>query len=355
MKRRRHPLRLQMAAHYAAATLVTGIVVVAVSFGAVEGDTSGLVDALIGLGVITIVAVMTGWAVARYTLKPLRAVSEKAQQISATSLHQRIGLQGPDDELQQLATTIDDLLSRLEAGFERERRFVANASHEIRTPLAVTRTALELGLNNSNASVAELRSVTAQALDATARTETLVADLMLLAQSERVAVELCDRFDLAELASEVVNDFAGPAIGAGIEIGTELSPAPMWGNTGLVDRLIANLVDNAIRYSAANRSIRVTTETIGSHALLVVRNQATDLIRDPIDELFEPFHRGSTGRVRTAPTGHGLGLSIVQAIARSHGAKLEADHDMTSSEFRVAVRFDADHTMPSRPRRPPEE
>ncbi|MEL6983982.1 MAG: HAMP domain-containing protein, partial [Actinomycetota bacterium] len=134
-------MRVQMATQYALVTIVAGTAFVAVNFGVIERDTSGLTDALVGLGVITVAAAAAGWGIARYTLRPLRAVTATAQRISANTLDERIGLEGPDDELQQLATTIDALLARLEAGFERERRFVANASHEIRTPLAVTRTA----------------------------------------------------------------------------------------------------------------------------------------------------------------------------------------------------------------------
>ncbi len=196
MKPRRQSLRTQMAAQYALVTLVTGLVFVAVNFGVVERNTTGLTDALVGVGVITLVAVGAGWGIAHYALRPLRVVTATAQQVSATSLHQRIGLIGPNDELQQLAATFDSLLARLEASFERERRFVANASHEIRTPLAVTRTSLELGLAARNPTVDELREVIAQALEATGRTETLAADLLLLAQSENGTTAPTDQFDL---------------------------------------------------------------------------------------------------------------------------------------------------------------
>jgi len=351
MKPRRFSLRVQMAWQYAAVTLLTGGVFVAVNFGAVERNTAGLTDALVGLGVITLVAVAAGWGIARYTLRPVRAVTAKAKQVSAASLHQRIGLEGPNDELQQLATTFDELLARLEASFERERRFVANASHELRTPLAVTRTTLELGLNSPQPTVESLRDVITQALAATSRSETLAADLLVLARTESVAVDRCDHFDLGELVGEVVNDLVAKGEATGLEVSMDLASAPMWGNASLVDRLIANLVDNAVRYNTPGGWIEVSTRAHNDHARLVVRNSARSMEHDPIEELFEPFHRGRTA---TASTGHGLGLSIVRAIAASHGARLSADRDETDNAFRVEVSFAPERSspLPDEPVRP---
>lgn len=337
MNPRRRTLRVQMALQYALITLCTGLVILAVNFGAVERDTGGLPDAIIGVGVITVVALATGWGIARYALRPLRAVTAKAKQISATSLHQRIGLEGPDDELQQLATTIDALLARLEASFERERRFVANASHEIRTPLAVTRTALELGLDSPTPTVDELRSVISQALDATARSETLAADLLLLAQSESVTVERLDQFDLAELANEVINDLTSSAVASDVEIFVDLASAPMQGNTGLIDRLIANLVDNAVRHNAAGGWVDVVTRPAGDHVILTVRNYSpVSVAQERIEELFEPFHRGAD---TPSAAGHGLGLSIVRAIALSHGARMRVGRNERGDVFQIEISF----------------
>ncbi|MFV0524997.1 MAG: ATP-binding protein [Acidimicrobiales bacterium] len=340
MKARRHTLRVQIASQFAAVTLATGLAFMAVNFGVVEEDTTGLREALIGIAVVTVVAIAAGWGIAPYVLRPVRAVTARAQKISATNLHQRIGLQGPDDELQQLASTIDALLCRLEASFERERRFVANASHEIRTPLAVTRATLELGLNDTDGTVEELREVIAEALEATSRTETLAADLLLLARNESVAVERDDYLDLAELTRAVVDDLTYAADDTDVTITAHLSSAPMWGKAGLVDRLIANLVDNAIRHNAPSGWIDITTSSADDHALLIVRNHSSATIRDPIGELFEPFHRGPASPGRS-PTGHGLGLSIVQAIALSHNARVSAGHDSAENTFEVKVAFAA--------------
>jgi signal transduction histidine kinase len=156
------------------------------------------------------VALAAGWFIAGQALRPLRAVTATAQRVSATTLDQRINLDGPQDELRQLADTIDALFARLQASFERERRFVANASHEIRTPLSVTRTTLEVGLAKPDPTIDDLRGVIQQALGATARSETLANDLLLLARSENLTTEGWDRFDLSDIAHEITTELAGP-------------------------------------------------------------------------------------------------------------------------------------------------
>ena len=339
MKPRRHPLRIQLAGLYAGVFLAAGLVFIAVNFGIIERDDSGLIDAIIGIGVITVVALTAGWFIAGQALRPLRAVTATAQQVSATTLDQRIDLDGPDDELRELADTIDALFARLEASFERERRFVANASHEIRTPLAVTRTALEVGLAKPDATVGELRGVIRQALGATARSEALASDLLLLARSENLATEPRDQFDLAELAREIAADLAGPAQDAGLELRADLQPAPMTGIAGLVDRLVANLVDNAIRHNTSPGWVTVTTRAAGDDAIVTVRNRCQAATPGPTDKLFEPFHRGPAPASGSPPAGHGLGLSIVRAIAEGHRAQLRAGYADDPTVFEIEVRF----------------
>jgi signal transduction histidine kinase len=345
VKPRRHPLRVQMAVLYAGVFLAAGLVFIAVNFGIIErlndeGDDSGLADAIIGIGVITVVAVAAGWFIAGQALRPLRAVTATAQRVSATTLDQRIGLDGPHDELWELADTIDALLARLEASFERERRFVANASHEIRTPLAVTRTALEVGLANPDPGVDELRGVIRQALGATARSEALANDLLLLSRSENLASEPRDRFDLGELTREITAELAGPARDAGVELRADLGPAPMTGITGLVDRLVVNLVDNAIRHGASPGWVTVTTRAAADDAVVEVRNQCGPTTPGAVEELFEPFRRGPAPASGSPPAGHGLGLSIVRAIAEGHDAQLRAAYT-DGAVFEIEVRFPA--------------
>jgi signal transduction histidine kinase len=337
--RRRRPLRVEMAVLHAGVFLAAGLLFIAVNFGIIEDDDSGLIQAVIGIGVITVVALAAGWFIAGQALRPLRAVTATAQQVSATTLDQRIDLHGPDDELRELADTIDALLARLEASFERERRFVANASHEIRTPLAVTRTALEVGMAKPHPTVDELRSVIRQALGATARSEALANDLLLLARSENLATEPRDRFDLGELAREVTADLAGPARDADVELHTDLQPAPMTGIAGLVDRLVGNLVDNAIRHNTSPGWASVTTRAASDEAIVEVRNGCASATAGPTDERFEPFRRGPAPRSGSQPAGHGLGLSIVRAIAEGHGAQLRAAYVDDRTVFLIEVRF----------------
>jgi signal transduction histidine kinase len=339
VKARRRPLRMQMAEIYAGVFLAAGLAFIAVNFGIIErGDSGeGLIDALIGIGVITVVALAAGWFIAGQALRPLRAVTATAQRVSATTLDQRINLDGPRDELRELADTIDALLARLEASFERERRFVANASHEIRTPLAVTRTALEVGLAKPDPTIDELRGVIRQALGATARSETLANDLLLLARSENLTPQGRDRFDLGELAREITTELAGPARDAGVELRADLRPAPMTGITGLVDRLVVNLVDNAIRHNASPGWATVTTRATDDHAVITVRNPCQAPTPGPADRLFEAFHRGPAPR-SGSPAGHGLGLSIVRAIAEGHDAQLRAAYT-DGTVFEIEVRF----------------
>jgi signal transduction histidine kinase len=230
------------------------------------------------------------------------------------------------------------LFGRLEASFERERRFVANASHEIRTPLAVTRTALEVGLANPDPALDDLRGVIRQALGATARSEALANDLLLLARSENLATEPWDHFDLGEPAREITAELAGPARDAGVELRADLGPAPMTGITGLVDRLVVNLVDNAIRHNTSPGWVTVSTQAAGDHAIVAVRNQCGPTTPGPIDQLFEPFHRGHAPPSGSLPPGHGLGLSIVRAIAEGHRAQLRAAYT-DAAVFEIEVRF----------------
>ena len=342
MRPRRRPLRVEMAVLHAEMFLAAGLVYVAVSFGVFEDDNSGMIDAIVGIGVITVVAIAAGWIIAGQALRPLRAVTATAQQISATTLDQRIDLHGPDDELRELADTIDALLARLEASFERERRFVANASHEIRTPLAVTRTVLEVGLAKPEPTADDLRNVIQQALGATARSEALANDLLLLARSENLATEPRDRFDLDELVRAVTADLAGPARDADIELRTDLQPAPMTGIAGLIDRLVINLVDNAIHHNSSPGWASVTTRTEGDDAILEVRNRCAPATPGPTTELFEPFRRGPAPSAGSRPAGHGLGLSIVRAIAEGHSAQLRAAYTENRTAFEIEVRFPAD-------------
>lgn len=338
MKPHRAQVRTRLAFMHAGVFLAVSALYMAINFGIIERyrehDDSGLFDAISGALIATSVAAGAGWWIAGRTLQPLRTVTETARQVSATTLDERIDLDGPDDELKELADTIDALLDRLEASFERERRFVANASHELRTPLAVTRTALELGLQHGEPTTKVLE----QALRSTARSEALVKELLLLARSERLDPRQWETFDLSELAGEVASELAGRAKEADVRLQTELHRAPMIGAADLVDRLMVNLVDNAIVHNMEGGQIDITTGSSMAATTLRISNTCRRNSPGPADQLLEPFRR-STPMEERRSAGHGLGLSIVKAIAESHHGDVHCAFLGDGSRFEVQVAF----------------
>ena len=275
--------------------------------------------ALIAL-IAAVVALAVAWWLAGRFLRPLRAITTTAQEISATNLHRRLDLSGPDDELTELGRTLDELFRRLEASFESQRHFVANASHELRTPLAGQRTLLQVALADPDADTQSLRSSCEQALALGDQQERLIDALLTLATSER-GVEQWESFDLAEVARSVVDVRHGEAERRDIRIDAEFSEAPTSGDPDLVESLVANLVDNALRHNVSGGRVDISTATRAGRASISVSNTGAVITPQAVDRLFQPFQR--LGRDRTRRTeGHGLGLAIVRAIADAHGAAL---------------------------------
>ena len=292
-----------------------------------------------GIGVVAAaVAVAGAWWLAGRFLRPLRAITTAAQEISATNLHRRLALKGPDDELTQLGKTLDGLFGRLETSFEAQRRFVANASHELRTPLAGQRTLLQVALADPHASIASLRAACRQALELGDQQGRLIDALLTLATSER-GIEQSEPLDLAEIAATVLAGRRQLAEAQGIVIDASVAAATTTGDPTLLELLVANLVDNALRHNLADGSISVlTTTTCGQPALTVVNTGP--LIPDAaLDHLFEPFRTTGTDRIRHA-NGHGLGLAIVRAIADAHGATIDA-HARPSGGLEITITFPA--------------
>jgi signal transduction histidine kinase len=264
------------------------------------------------LAVTAVAAAVLGWFASGRVLRPLREMAATAQTISVGNLHERLALAGPDDEIKRLGDTLDDLLARLEASFEAQRRFVANASHELRTPLTVERTLLQVALADPNASAAKLRATCEELLASGREHERLLEALLTLASSER-GLEHRERLDLAELAGRSLDN-------AGLEIERAgLRPAPTTGDPALVQRLIANLIDNAVRHNDERGEVAVRTTVDAGRALLTVSNSGPEIRPEDVERLFAPFARlADRGRAATADGHHGLGLSIVRAIARAH-------------------------------------
>jgi signal transduction histidine kinase len=262
-----------------------------------------------------------GWILAGRALRPVRRITETARRVSDSNLGERIALDGPNDELKQLADVFDSMLARLDKAFASQRRFVTDASHELRTPLAIMRTEIDVALENPHLSAAELREAAEVVREATERGEQLIESLLTLARSEREPA-LTD-LDLAAVAEQAVDDLAAEADGLALDIRLSLARARIRGDRVLLERLVANLVENAVRYNRRGGWIRVVTANSGGAARLEVGNTGPPVLPSELGSLFEPFTRLDASRSR-ATGGAGLGLSIVKAVAESHGGTISA-------------------------------
>jgi signal transduction histidine kinase len=353
----RWPVRVRLTVLYAGAFLAAGVVLVAVTYWLVSQSLSQPIDhrldlrahppavdraftegareaieayrsealsslvtwSLVALAGALVLAVGLGWVLAGRALRPLRQVTETANRVADRSLHERIALDGPDDEVKELADTIDAMLERLDRSFGAQRRFVANASHELRTPLAVNRTLLEVALGDPDVSD-DLKRLAPTLLTSNERSELLVEGLLALARSE---LEVTERaaFDLADLAAVAVEQEQPEALERRITVSTDLHPAPVAGSPVLVERLTANLVQNAVRHSPPGAEAIVRTGLRDDHSILQVENPGRVLRQYEVDGLFEPFRRGEG---RTTSRGVGLGLSIIRSVAQAHDGRVSA-------------------------------
>lgn len=290
--------------------------------GTIAHDAQQNVAGVVMVAVIAAVALGIGWLIAGRVLRPLRTITATAREISATNLHQRLTVAGPDDEFRQLGDTLDGLFGRLEASFQAQRHFVANASHELRTPLTAEKTVLQVALADPEATTATLRSACEKALQWNEQQERLIDALLTLASSER-GIERWEPFNLADLAGKAILDRHQDAERRNIRIDSALSAAPVTGDPALAESLIANLLSNAIRHNLDGGRVEVSTGLADGRAIVTVSNTGPLIPADEVDRLFQPFQRLGSQRLRPAG-GHGLGLPIVSAIVSVHGAALTA-------------------------------
>ena len=269
----------------------------------------------IALIAMTALSVLLGWVVAGRALSGLQKITTAARSVSQDNLDERIALQGPRDELKELADTFDAMLERLSAAFASQRRFVANASHELRTPLSVMRTELEVTLADPDATNEELRAMAETVHDAMDRTERLVQALLTLARSEG-AVSRRDPVDLAAAARMALDHTAREAQSARLEVASDLRAAPVRGDRRLLERLVANLVENAVGHNRPGGRVSVSTSTRNGHSVVEVVNDGDTLDPATLPQLLEPFQRLDRG---ARSDGAGLGLSIVRSVAQAHG------------------------------------
>ncbi len=288
-----------------------------------EMISSLLRESLLALGLVAVTAVGIGWLMAGRALRAIRHITETARRVAGSNLHERIALAGPHDELKKLADTFDAMLERLDASFDGQRHFAANASHELRTPLATNRALLEVAIARQHVP-AELRQVIDSVLAANARSELILEGLLTLAHCENQVTERLP-VDLSDVAAGAVEETAGEAAAAGVTIDADPCPALTAGDPILLERLALNLVSNGIKHNHRGGWVMVTTRTAATPGLveLEVINSGPHVPPEHVDSLFDPFRRLGDSRT-THPHGAGLGLSIVRSVVAAHGGQLTA-------------------------------
>jgi signal transduction histidine kinase len=274
------------------------------------------------LAVMALVSIGLGWLVAGRVLRPLAAITATARRLEGSTLHERLHFQGPQDELKELADTFDQMLGRLDAAFETQRRFVANASHELRTPLAIARTEVDVALADPDTAPDELRAMAGRVLEANQRSERLIEGLLTLARSER-QLRAREPVDLAVAAADALEVAAQEVERLGLRVSRMLGAAPVAGDRALLERLVANLVENAVRHNRPGGWVEVDTGRAGPLAVVRVANGGPPIPPDQVATLFEPFRRLEADRTGS-DRGAGLGLSIVKAVAAAHGGRATA-------------------------------
>jgi signal transduction histidine kinase len=348
----RSTLRARMALLYAALICTSGITLLGMTYllapgllihrawapashqpGArAAGHTSGIFSSFIGsdsfraavaaVAIMAIISLALGWLIAGRFVRPLRSIITTARDISASNLHRRLGLGGRGDEFTELGQTLDDLFARLEASFDSQRHFIANASHELRTPLSAGRALLQVAIADPEPTVEALRATCEELVDIGDQQERLIGALLTLANSQRGLTQT-ESLDLADIAGKIVLGRQDEAERHGIRLAAALAPAPATGDPILAESLIANLIDNAIQHNLPGGQAEITTALTDQGAAMTVGNTGTLIPPDAVEYLFQPFRQLGTQRIRHGD-GHGLGLAIVRAIADAHHATITA-------------------------------
>ena len=295
-----------------------------------------LVQSGIALAIMAVVSVALGWAMAGRTLRPLRVMTAATRRISERNLHERLALGGPADELRDLGDTIDGLLGRLDAAFSSQRRFVANASHELRTPLMLTQTLLQVALADPALSLGSLRAACQEVLLTCKEQDQLIQALLTLARSQR-GLDHREPLDLAAITARVLRVREPEATARGLRIDTVLGPAPVTGDLGLVEILVSNLLENAIRHNIPGGHIHVTVSTRQAQTALIVSNTGPHVPADQVERLLQPFQHLDRERGHDHE-GLGLGLSIVAGIAAAHDATLSV-HPRSDGGLSIEAAF----------------
>ncbi len=268
---------------------------------------------IVGLILLASGSLVAGWFLAGRMLRPATRLADAVEEISALNLEQRLAHQGPDDELKSIADAFDRMLERLDDAFERQRRFVADASHELRTPFATMRTQIDVALDEPGLSGEETRRLS-EIGDVVDRGSGLVEAMLALSRAETVVGRR--RTDLADLTAEVIT--ATPGTGP-LDLRIELSETEVEGDPVLLERLVSNLIRNAVVYNRPGGLLEAEVGSDAGRAFLVVRNDGPRLSEEDVALLFSRFHRH---RSAVSERGFGLGLPVVEAIARAHAGSV---------------------------------
>jgi signal transduction histidine kinase len=294
-----------------------------------------LIQSGIAFSIVAVVTIVLGWVVAGRVLRPLQTMTATTRQISEENLHERLALPGPPDELKALGDTIDGLLARLEAAFDGQRRFVANAAHELRTPLTMMRTSLDVAVGKPDPVPPEVTVLASKLREGLDQADRLVESFLALARAQQGTLADLTSVSLPQLVSATLAACREAIAGRGLQVRQTLSDAGVIGSQTLLARLVENLIDNAIRYNTPGGLIVVATSDDGAAAHLVVESDGPLLDERKVQELGQPFRR--LGADRTAVDGSiGLGLSIVAAITSAHGGSLGL-HARPEGGLRVVI------------------
>jgi signal transduction histidine kinase len=364
----RQPARVRLTGLYAFVLIVSGAILLTITIGLVAGFRSsssqaapgqglpsgvhtassgpgiGLhtiaIMAVIALAIMTVASIWLAWALAGRVLRPLSTITAAVRGMSATDLDQRLAYEGPSDELKELADTFDALLDRIETAFHSQRRFIANASHELRTPLARLKALIQVAIADPEADAPTLRAAHERVLVSERQLEQLIEALLTLATGEQTLAR-SEPIQLERTTRAALDAHRREIEGSGLRLAVRLDRATATGDPQLVERMVENLIDNAVRYNEPHGFIEVGTGTDqGGHAELTVTNSGPVIPADEAERLAEPFQRLADDRTRHG-RGHGLGLSIVHAIATAHGATVTTT-PRSEGGLSVEVRFAAD-------------
>ncbi len=304
-----------------------------------------LIESAIALVAMAALSVALGWVVAGRVLAPLRTITARTRRISEQSLHERLALPGPRDELKQLADTIDELLARLEAAFDAQRRFVSNASHELRTPLAMMRTRLDVAIAKPDGVPPQTQALDAGLRKDLDRAEALLESFLALARAQHGTVTDRTIVSLDQIVTDALTARQDQIAEQQLEVRTTLARIGVAGSETLLARMVDNVIENSVRHNQPHGFIHIACANSDGAGRLVVESGGPVLDEDNVAQLAQPFRR--LGAERTgSQNGQGLGLSIVAAVADAHGGELEL-HARAQGGLRVQITLPAATSTPT--------